>query len=117
MATPSELLDANLLAVFNNRDPASRRAAIDETYTDDVAFTDPDGTVIGRSALDERAAAVLAGSPEEFVFTAEGLRYTSSDSGALAWAFGPSGAPVVRGIDVITVRDGRIATLRTILNG
>ncbi|SDY53123.1 nuclear transport factor 2 family protein [Herbiconiux ginsengi] len=116
MATPAELLAANLHQVFGNRDVASRRAAIDATYTDDVAFTDPEGTVTGRDALEKKAAALIDGAPADFIFEHDGLAYTGSDTAALAWTFGPSGSPVARGIDLITVRDGRISALRTLLH-
>jgi ketosteroid isomerase-like protein len=115
MAEVRELLDANLRGVFGNRDAASRRRIIDETYADDVAFTDPEGTVTGRDALDERAAALLARVPENFDFVEDGPAYVGTGSGALAWRFGPPDSPVARGIDVITVRDGRISELRTML--
>jgi hypothetical protein len=53
MSTARELLDANLHRVFGNRDAASRREAIDAIYTVDVAFSDPEGTTIGRDALED----------------------------------------------------------------
>jgi len=115
MAEVRELLDANLNRVFNTRDAVARRRAIRETYTDDVTFTDPEGTVQGHDALDERAAALLARTPDTFEFVEDGPRYVGADAGALAWRFGPPDAPVARGIDVITVRDGLISELRTML--
>lgn len=113
MATVSELLAANLHEVFGNRDAAGRRAAVDRVYSDDVAFTDPEGTVRGRSAVETKAAGLLDGAPSDFVFAEDGPRYAAEDVGALAWAFGPAGAPVARGIDVITVADGVITSVRT----
>ena len=116
MASVSELLAANLHDVFGNRDPITRRQAIERVYSDDVAFTDPDGTVRGRSAVEAKAAALLAGAPSDSVFVEDGNRYVGTDIGVLAWAFGPMGAPVVRGIDVITVVDGLITSVRTLLS-
>src|SRR4051812_45793658 len=81
MPTPAELLTANLHQVFGNRDAASRRAAIDAAYTEDVAFTDPEETVTGRDAVEQKAAALLDGAPAEFVFTEEGLAYTDAETG------------------------------------
>jgi hypothetical protein len=114
MPSVADLLDANLHAVFGTRDAAARHAAVERTYAPDVTFTDPEGTVTGRQALEAKAAALLAGVPDDFVFADDGRRYVSQDTGALAWAFGPAGAPVVRGIDVITVRDGVIASVTTV---
>lgn len=116
MATPSELLTANLTRVFGNRDAPSRREAIEATFTEDVVFIDPEGLVTGHDALEGKAAALLDGAPADFVFVEDGIPYTSADTGALPWAFGPSGSPVARGIDIITVRDGRISQLRTLLH-
>jgi ketosteroid isomerase-like protein len=116
MSTAHELLDMNLLRVFGNRDAVSRREAIDAAYTEDVAFTDPEGTVTGRDALEAKAAALLDGAPADFVFERDGVEYSGAGSAALAWTFGPSGSPVARGIDIITVTDGRISSLRTLLH-
>ncbi|GIT79555.1 hypothetical protein LLS1_12240 [Leifsonia sp. LS1] len=116
MADVRELLDGNLRRVFGERDAAARRGAIDEVYSEDVRFSDPEGSVVGRDALAEKAAALLDGAPETFVFVADGPVYAGADTGALAWAFGPEGDPVARGIDIVTVRDGRIAELRTLLS-
>lgn len=115
MATVSELLTANLHDVFGNRDRASRRAAIERTYAPDVTFTDPEATVVGQDALEQKAAELLDGAPGAFQFVEEGRRYVSATHGALAWGFGPVGAPVVRGVDVIEVRDDVIVALTTVL--
>ena len=117
VATPSELLHVNLHEVFGERDPARRRAAVDATYTEDVEFTDPEETVVGRDALEAKADALLADAPG-FVFAEVGPAYVAGDLAALAWTFGPAGAdPVARGVDVLTLRDGRIAAVRTLLAG
>ncbi|MCK2212327.1 nuclear transport factor 2 family protein [Actinomadura sp. ATCC 31491] len=114
MRTVPELLAANLHDVFGNRDAAARRAAIDEIYAEDVVFTDPEGVTRGRDALEEKARRLLDRVPPEFVFAEDGPRYASAGRGALAWAFGPEGAPAVRGLDVISVTDGRIAEIVTL---
>jgi len=113
--TITELLSANLLEVFGNRDAGSRRAAIERTYTEDVVFADPEGQVTGWDALEAKAAGLIDGAPAAFAFADAGPVYLGHDTGALAWTFGPEGAPVARGVDVIEVRDGRIAALRTLL--
>jgi hypothetical protein len=110
------LLTANLHDVFGNRDALSRQKAIDTIFTDDVVFIDPEETVSGRDALGAKAAALIDGAPEDFVFAEDGIAYFGTDSAALAWTFGPTGSPVVRGIDLIAVREGRIMELRTLLS-
>ena len=115
MASVTELLTANLHEVFDNRDSETRRATIDAIYTDDVVFTDPEGSSVGRAELERKAAALLDGAPADFVFAEDSIHYVGEDTGALGWAFGPADSPVVRGIDIITVRDGRIASIRTLV--
>jgi hypothetical protein len=110
-----ELMLGNLFAVFNERDPERRSKAIAANYTDDVIWTDPDGTTQGRQALNEQAQKLLDRMPD-FVFSAGGPVYVSRDLGLLAFNLGVSEQPpVVSGIDVALVRDGRIAVLHTIL--
>jgi hypothetical protein len=115
MATVAELMEANLLRVFNERDDERRAKAIAETYAPDVTFADPEGVVTGRENLDAKAKGLLAESPG-FVFSAAGPVLVNHDLGHLAWALGPEGEPpVVRGIDVALVENGVIKKLYTML--
>jgi len=114
MADPAELLRMNL-QVFSERDPEKRRAAIDRTYVDDVRFIDPDTESVGREALNDRAQKILDDAPADFVLEEEGLAYVSPDTGVQAWRFGPPGDPAVRGIDVLTARDGSVSVVRTLI--
>jgi ketosteroid isomerase-like protein len=109
------LLYANLHQVFSERDPDDRRAAIERTYAEDVRFIDPDGEFVGRQALNDQAQKVLDGAPADSVFKEEGPRYVDTDTAVQAWRFGPPGKPVARGIDILTVRDGRVLSVRTLL--
>jgi hypothetical protein len=115
MSEVHDLLNANLHLVFSNRDPVERRRLIDEYYTEDVVFTDPEGSVSGRDALADRADALLGAAPSAFRFSEDGPHYEVQDAGALPWVLGPDGAPVAHGIDFITVRDGKISTIRTLV--
>jgi hypothetical protein len=115
MADIADLMRANLDDVFGERDPQRRRAAIARTYHPDVTFADPDETVVGHEALNEKAQGLLDGAPD-FAFTASGSVYVNHDLGYLAWELGPAGGPaVVRGVDIALVRDGLIASLYTLL--
>ncbi|HEX6702485.1 MAG TPA: nuclear transport factor 2 family protein [Gaiellaceae bacterium] len=110
-----ELTVENLFAVFNVRDPERRMEAIARNYTEDVKWTDPEGTFEGQEAMNAQAQKLLEGVPD-FVFTAAGPVYVSRDLGLLAFHMGiPGRPPAVSGIDVALVRDGRIALLHTIL--
>ncbi len=115
MPEPTELLRSNLLEVFAERDPERRWAAIGRSYTEDVTFTDPDGHFAGWQALSDRAQELLDGAPPDAVFEEDGPRYVGADMAALAWRFGPPGKPIVRGVDVLRIRDGRVSAVRTLI--
>src|SRR5438105_157586 len=78
---------------FSERDPGKRRAAIERTYHEDVRFIDPEGEVVGRQALNQRAQKILDEAPPDFVLQEDGLGYISSDTAAMPWRFGPPGSP------------------------
>ena len=110
-----ELLLENLFAVFNVRDPQRRLEAIARNYTEDVVWSDPDGTMRGHAEMNEQAQKLLDRMPD-FVFSAAGPVHVSSDLGLLAFNLGvPEQPPAANGIDVALVRDGRIARLYTLL--
>ena len=116
MPEAEELLHSNLHEVFSERDPQRRWAAIERTYTEDVRFVDPDGEFVGWQALNDQAQKLLDGPLAGFVFEEDGPRYVGTDTAALAWRVGPPGGePVVRGIDIVTIRDGRLSVVRTLI--
>jgi len=110
-----ELLLANLFAVFGERDRERRLQVIARNYTEDVIWTDPDGTTQGHEAMNAQAQKLLQRMPD-FAFSAAGPVHVSRDLGLLAFNLGvPEQPPAVSGIDVALVRDGRIARLYTLL--
>ncbi|HEY0301824.1 MAG TPA: nuclear transport factor 2 family protein [Rhizomicrobium sp.] len=110
------LLTRNLFEVFDERDPARRRAAIGELYTEDCVFVDPKGAHSGHAALDGAVAALHEFLPGH-VFRQVGAPQAIAGAGRLAWSSGPPGdGPRVTGLDLIVVRDGRIAALYTFLD-
>lgn len=115
MPEPTELLHNNLLEVFGQRDPQRRWAAIGRTYTEDVTFTDPDGDFVGWQALSDRAQELLDGSSPADVFEPDGPAYVGTDAAAMAWRFGPPGQPVARGVDILTIQDGHVSAVRTLI--
>jgi SnoaL-like domain len=115
MADAKELLHSNLHEVFSERDPERRWAAIERTYTEDVMFIDPDGEVVGRQALNDKAQKLLDGPLAGFVHEEDGPSYVGGDTATLAWRVGPPGKPIVRGVDVVTIRDGRLSVVRTLM--
>ena len=114
MPDAAELLQMNR-QVFSERDAEKRRAAIERTYAEDVRFVDPDGESVGREAINDRARKILDDAPADFVLEEDGLAYISPDTAIQAWRFGPPDSPVVRGIDVLTVRDGSVSVVQTLI--
>ena len=112
----TELARRNLLDVFAQRDPATRGAAIEQIYAEQVTFTDPDEVVVGRQALGEKAQRLLDQSPG-LVFSEAGPARVAGNLVVLPWNLGPEGQPpVATGMDVSIVEDGRIAHLYTLLD-
>jgi hypothetical protein len=61
----STLLTRNLHDVFGENDPARRRVAIDEVFTEDCVFYDPSkGVYRGREEIDRVAGAIRATHPD-----------------------------------------------------
>ena len=111
-----ELLHRNLQEVFGEGDATRRRAALEELYTEDCVLCVPPGTFVGRAALDKFAGDLRARHPQ-FVYTPHGEPQALHNAGRLAWGSGPRGeAPEYTGLDVIIVRDGKIATLYVFLD-
>ena len=112
-----ELLLRNLQEVFGEGDATRRRAAIAELYTEDCELYVPPGKFVGREALDKFAGDLRATHPH-FVYTPQGEpQALQNAAGRLAWGSGPRGeVPDYTGLDVIIVRDGKIAALYVFLD-
>ena len=108
----SILLTRNLRDIFGENDPARRRAAIDELYTEDVAFYDPSkGVYRGRDEIDRIAGAIRATHPD-FQYQPIAEPEEMDHAGRVQWVSGrPGEVPSYAGTDFIIARDGRIAEL------
>jgi hypothetical protein len=111
-----ELLQRNLQEVFGEGDVTRRRAAIAELYTEDCVLYAPPGMFVGRAALDKFTGDLRATHPH-FVYTLHGEPQALHDAGRLAWGSGPRDEPPdYTGLDVIIVRDEKIAALYVFLD-
>ena len=106
------LLIRNLHAIFGENDPARRRAAIDELFTEDGVFYDPTGGVSrGRDAIDRVAGAIKATHPD-FRYQPIAGPEELGNGGRIRWVEGrPGEAPAHAGTDFLIAQDGRIAAL------
>jgi hypothetical protein len=113
--TTEDLMEANLLGVFNERDAERRSQTIDRIYAPDVRWADDEGTTVGREALDAKARA-LQSQMQGLVFAKASPVYQTRGFGYLAWKLGPEGGDTVAsGFDVAIVRDDLIAELYTVV--
>ncbi len=108
----STLLTRNLHDVFGENNPARRRTAIDEIFTEDCVFYDPKGGVYrGRDEIDRIAGAVKATHPD-FRYQPIAEPEEVGNGGRIQWVSGrPGDAPAYAGTDFIIARDGRIAAV------
>ena len=107
----STLLIRNLHDVFGENDPARRRAAINEIFTEDCVFYEPKGVYRGRDEIDRIAGAIKATHPD-FRYQPMAEPEEVGNSGRVKWVSGrPGEAPAYAGTDFIIVRDGRIAAI------
>ncbi|MGC1296870.1 MAG: nuclear transport factor 2 family protein [Alloacidobacterium sp.] len=106
------LLTRNLHEVFGENDPVRRRAAIDEIYTEDVVFYDPNkGVYSGRDEID-RIAGVIKATHPDFQYQPIAAPEEVGNGGRVQWVSGrPGEAPAYAGTDFIIARDGRIAAI------
>ena len=113
--TVNNLMQANLLGVFNERDAQLRALAIESTYAPDVRWTDDEGVTVGREELEAKARAMQS-QMQGLVFTEASPVYQTRGLGYLAWKLGPDGGdPVASGFDVAVVRDDLISELYTVI--
>jgi hypothetical protein len=107
----STLLTRNLRDVFGENDPARRRAAIDEIFTEDCVFYEPRGVYPGRDEIDRVAGAIKATHPD-FRYQPIAEPEELGNGGRVGWVSGrPGEVPAYAGTDFIIVRDGRIAAV------
>ena len=108
----STLLIRNLRDVFGENDPARRRAAIDEIWTEEGVFYDPkSGVHCGRDEIDRVAGAIKA-THLDFQYQPIAEPEELGNGGRVQWVSGrPGEPPAYAGTDFIVVRDGRIAAL------
>jgi hypothetical protein len=113
----ARLMEANLLQVFNARDPARRREVIARIYAADVRWTDDDGTTVGHDALSTKAQQLQDGPLTGLVFVKKGAVYGTTGLGFLAFDLIADGedTPVLSGFDVAVIKDHRISELWTVL--
>ncbi|WP_231972017.1 nuclear transport factor 2 family protein [Mycobacterium sp. E3251] len=113
----TRLMEANLLAVFNERDPQRRTEAIATTYADNVQWIDDEGVATGHDELNTKAAELQEKLRGLHFIKAGAVRQTRG-LGFLAWELRAPDAntAVASGFDVAEISDERIHRLWTVLD-
>ena len=107
----STLLIRNLHDVFGENNPARRRAAIDEMFTEDCVFYEPRGSYRGRDEI-HRIAGMIKATHLDFRYQPIVPPEELGNGGRVQWVSGrPGEAPEYAGTDFIIARDGRIAAV------
>ncbi|KAK5046571.1 hypothetical protein LTR84_007332 [Exophiala bonariae] len=126
--TAHKLAINNLLHVFSQRDAAKRLETVKATYTADVQFHEPDGSVfVGHDAVSEKAGALLD-ERAGWRFLPKGNIKQTGEMIYLAWEFGPAvegkelgeqGSVEVKatGADVILTEGGLIKRFWVVIDG
>ena len=106
------LMQANIVRVFNERNPDLRCAALNELYTEKATLCDPETVATGRDAISDAIESLHRMLPPDFVFTATGHAVGHNGAARLFWQAGPpDGAAAITGTDVAHIENGRIKLL------
>jgi ketosteroid isomerase-like protein len=106
------LMQANIVRVFNERDPDRRQKALSELYSEDATLFDPETVATGWGAISQAVEDLLLRLPPDFVFTATGHAVGHNGAARRFWRAGPSDGPIaVTGTDVAHIENGRIKLL------
>ena len=110
-----QLLIDRHFAIWNNGDAAEREKAFATTYTSDFFVADYDGLNEGAERVNAAISKVQSQHPG-FIFTPAPVEWNHGVA-RVTWGYGPKENPyLVRGEDVFTLRDGKLASARVFLS-
>ncbi|MDT7667130.1 MAG: hypothetical protein QOD04_6686 [Pseudonocardiales bacterium] len=109
MNTDMNVIAERYIDAWNETDATTRRALIDELYTQDAGYTDPLLDAKGRDQID----AAIEGAQQQFaglVFSLAGPVDSHHDTARFQWHLGAPGAdePLVVGFDVAVAEGGQL---------
>ncbi|HEV7789121.1 MAG TPA: nuclear transport factor 2 family protein [Pseudonocardia sp.] len=109
MSTDMNVIAKRYIDAWNETDATTRRALIDELYTQDAGYTDPLLDANGRDQID----AAIEGAQQQFaglVFSLAGPVDSHHDTARFQWHLGAPGAdePLVVGFDVAVAEGGQL---------
>lgn len=114
LTTAQTLIDRHF-EIWNERNSDTRLARFATVYAPDLTVADYAAEATGYVAVNQLIERVQ-GQHEGFVFSPEPVSWNHG-IGRVTWGFGPKDNPdQVRGEDIFTVRDGKLATLHVFLD-
>jgi hypothetical protein len=115
-ATEVEQLIDQYIAAWNETDPATRRALIARTWTEDGRYLDPLMSGEGHDGIDAVVGAVQTQFPGHR-FRRTGELDTHHDRVRFSWELGPEeGAALAGGIDFGVIVNGRLQSITGFLD-
>lgn len=115
--TASAVLQANLDRIFNERDPARRRGAIQDLYAADAVLHEQHAKFTGTAAIEGAITELLGSLPSDLVFALVAPPMQNHGLAKLLWrGHLPDGTTVVTGTDVAGVEDGRIRSIHVFVD-
>jgi hypothetical protein len=112
-----DLMSANLLRIFNERNRRRRAAAIRTMYAKDCFFADALESVSGWDGVHDKVDRLHAAHPG-FVFQPSGPAVAHHGLACQRWRFGPPDAcDAITGIDVAIFEKGFIKALYVFIDG
>jgi hypothetical protein len=113
----AELLEKNLLQVWNERDATKRRAVIESIYQNDATFFEGHSGTSGYDAINRKIGDTLQALPGDFVFRVRKPAQVNNNMARLYWGVGPADGPGAgTGMDIALFREGRIQALYVFLD-
>ena len=104
------------IAVWNETDPARRRALLAESWADNATYVDPLMGGEGHDQIGALIAAVHNRFPG-FRFTLDGRVDGYGDKIRFSWALGPeTEADMIKGTDFVVVENGRLKSITGFLD-
>ncbi|GAA2079158.1 nuclear transport factor 2 family protein [Actinomadura alba] len=105
----TDLIDQFINAI-NESDAARRRSTIEQIFTPDCTYTDPEVAVEGLESLDAAFSSLKERTPPGFRFSLRAPVDVHHDQARFFWQFGQADAatPAATGSDVALFAGGRI---------
>jgi hypothetical protein len=112
-----QLMETNLLKVWNERDSRQRRIAIEGIYTQDSTFFEADKSASGYDAINAKIEETLTSIPGDFIFHIINPATENHNVGLLSWGLGPPNGPTaVTGTDIAIFSGYRIQSFYVFLH-